>query len=101
MSKIGVVAKIVAQPGKRGDLASALQAALDTAEGEAGTLAYILHSDDAADDVLWMYELYESKEALQEHMGSPAFAALGPVIGPYLAGRPELTFLTPIGGKGL
>jgi hypothetical protein len=33
-------------------------------------------------------------------MGSEAFKALGPSIMPFLAGRPELIFVTPIGGKG-
>ncbi len=45
MSKVAVIAKIAAQEGKRADLARALQAALDTAQGEVGTEAYILHED--------------------------------------------------------
>ena len=48
-----------------------------------------------------MYELYEAKSDLEAHMGAPWFAELGPETGPFLAGRPELTFITPIGGKGL
>ena len=33
-------------------------------------------------------------------LDSDAFKALGPAIMPFLAGRPELIFVTPIGGKG-
>ena len=33
-------------------------------------------------------------------MGSDAFKALGPAIGPFLAGRPELNFVKSLGGKG-
>jgi quinol monooxygenase YgiN len=44
--------------------------------------------------------MYENQDALNVHMGSEAFKALGPAIGPFLGGRPELTFLGPIGGKG-
>lgn len=47
-----------------------------------------------------MYEMYTNQDALTVHMGSDAFKALGPAIMPFLAGRPELIFVTPIGGKG-
>jgi len=100
MSKIAVIAKIPAAPGKRADLVAALQGALQTAEGEAGALAYVLHEDAKDADVLWMYEQYTDQAALDAHMGSEAFQALGGVIGPFLGGRPELTFLNPVGGKG-
>jgi len=33
-------------------------------------------------------------------MGSEAFKALGPSIAPFLGGRPELSFVSPLGGKG-
>ena len=101
MSQISVIAKIPAAPGKRDELAAALQTALETAKGEAGTRYYILHTDDKDADVLWMYEMYESQADLESHMGSDAFKALGPAIGPFLGGRPELIFTKPIGGKGL
>ena len=48
-----------------------------------------------------MYELYESQAALGEHMGSEAFKALGPAIGKFVGGAPELIFTKPVGGKGL
>ena len=101
MSQISVIAKIPAAPGKRAELAAALDAALETAKGEPGTRYYLLHEDSADADLLWMYEMYESQADLDTHMGTEAFKALGPAIGPFLAGRPELIFTKPIGGKGL
>lgn len=101
MSQISVIAKVPAAPGKRAELAAALQVALDTAATEAGTRYYLLHTDDNDPDMLWMYEMYESKADLDSHMGSDAFKALGGIIGPFLGGRPELIFTKPIGGKGL
>ncbi len=98
--RVAVIARIPAAPGKRAELAAALQVALDTAAGEAGTTYYILHEDAKDADALWMYEMYAGQAALDEHMGSDAFKALGPAIGPFLGGRPELTFLRPVGGKG-
>lgn len=100
MTKVAVWAKIPAAPGKRDELAAALSGALETAQGESGTIYYILHNDPNDADALFMYELYESQDALNAHMGSEAFKALGPTIGPFLGGRPELQFVSPIGGKG-
>ncbi|MEX0848353.1 MAG: putative quinol monooxygenase [Ilumatobacteraceae bacterium] len=98
--RITVIAKISAAEGKRADLAAGLQPALDAAEGEPGTLSYILLEDAVEANTLWMYETYENQAALDAHMGSDAFKALGSAIGPFLAGRPELHFVKVIGGKG-
>jgi quinol monooxygenase YgiN len=101
LSKVAVVAKIPAAPGKRDDLAAALQVALDNAMSEPGTLMYALHADSADADVLWMYELYSDQASLESHMGSEWFKELGPKLAPFLGGRPELHFCEPLGGKGL
>ena len=101
MSKVAVIAKIPALPGKRDELIVALQAALDNAEGEADTLKYILHEDAADADVVWFYEMYTDQDALIAHGTSDAFKAIGMGMRDLAAGRPELTFLKPIGGKGI
>jgi quinol monooxygenase YgiN len=101
MGRVAVLAKIPAAAGKRDDLVKAMQAALETVQGEEGTTYYILHEDNKDETMLWMYELYTGKEALDAHMGTDAFKALGPVMAPFLGGRPELIFLNPVGGKGL
>jgi quinol monooxygenase YgiN len=101
MSQIAVIAKIPCQPGTRDKVAAGLQPMLDHVESETGTLRYVLLQDMADADVLWMYELYEDQASLDEHGGSEAMKALGAAIGPHLAGRPELFFATPLGGKGL
>jgi quinol monooxygenase YgiN len=101
MSKVAVIAKIPAKPGKRDELVAALQAALDNAEGEADTLKYILHEDASDPDVVWFYELYTNQEALVAHGTSDAFKAIGASLRDLAAGRPELTMLKPVGGKGL
>ena len=51
--------------------------------------------------MLWFYELYADQDALQAHSTSAAMKALGPVLAPLMGGRPEMTFLKPLGGKGL
>ena len=99
-TQIAVLAKVPAAPGKRAELAAALRQALIAAESEVGTLAYLLHEDAGDADVLWMYEVYANQEALDVHQSSATYKALGPAITPFLGGRPELTFMAPIGGKG-
>jgi quinol monooxygenase YgiN len=101
MSQIAVIAKIPCQPGTRNEVVAGLQPMLQHVESEDGTLRYVLLEDSADADVLWMYELYTDQAALDAHGSSEAMKALGGAIGAHLAGRPELTFATPLGGKGL
>jgi quinol monooxygenase YgiN len=100
VSRPAVIAKITAQPGKRDELVAGLQAALDNAETEPGTLAYVLHTDNADPDTVWFYERYDSQEALDAHRTSDAMKAVGLALRDVAAGRPEITVVTPVGGKG-
>jgi quinol monooxygenase YgiN len=100
MSKIAVLAKLKSVDGQRSALVDALQTALQTAAGEAGTMYYLLHEDPSEENTLWFYELYADQAALDAHRTSDAFKALGAAIRDLVDGRPELTMLTPIGGKG-
>jgi quinol monooxygenase YgiN len=101
VSTIAVIAKITAQPGKRDDVVAGMAAMMEHVENEPGTLKYILSVDSSDADVLWMYEEYVDQAALDAHGASDAMKALGGSIGPFLAGRPELSFATAIRGKGL
>jgi quinol monooxygenase YgiN len=101
MSKVAVIVKLTAQPGKRDELATAFKVMLDAVESESGTLTYILHSDNGEEDVLWFYELYADNDAFSAHGSSETMKSVGPSLAPLLAGRPELHIVTPIGGKGL
>ena len=101
MSKVSAIVKLTAQPGKRDELSAAFKTMLDHVESEAGTLIYILHSDNGEEDVLWFYELYTDNDALGAHSGSDTMKALGPSLAGLLAARPEMHLVTPIGGKGL
>lgn len=101
MSQVSVIAKITAKEGMRDELITALQFGLDNAADEPGTLVYVLHTDSGDANVLWFYETYTDQDALLAHSGAAWFKELGPKIGPFMAGRPELSFLTPVAGKGL
>jgi len=101
MSQVAVIAKISVLPGTRADAIVAFHQAITNATGEAGTLQYVLHEDAKQDDLLWIYELYTDQAALDAHSTSDGMKALGPVLRPFMAGRPELTYLNPVAGKGL
>jgi quinol monooxygenase YgiN len=96
-----LLARIPAQPGRRDELVAALHQAIENANGEPGTRLYVLHTNDADPDAVLFYELYESEQAMVAHSTSDAMKALGASLRDVAAGRPELTRLTPIVGKGL
>ena len=98
---VAVLARIPAQPGKRDELVAALDAAIANAQTEEETRYYILHTNDADPDAVLFYELYENEAALIAHGTSDAFKELGRSLRDLAGGRPEITRLTPVAGKGL
>ena len=99
--KVAVLARIPAQPGKRDELVAALQAAIDNANTEDGTLLYILHTDPSNENDVLFYELYSNQEAFTAHGTSDRFKEIGMSLRELAGGRPEITMLTPVIGKGL
>jgi quinol monooxygenase YgiN len=101
MSQVCLIAKLPAAEGKGAELAEAFKAAFEHVNKEDGTRYYILHADAANADVLYVYEMYESQDAANAHMSADWFAPFGKSLAPFMGGRPEMTFLAPIAGKGL
>ena len=100
-NKVAVFARIPAQPGKRDELVKAMQAAIDNANSEEGTLTYILHTDDKEPDAVFFYEIYTDSDALAAHGTSDFMKEFGKSMRDLAGGRPELQILKPVGGKGL
>lgn len=98
---VAVLARVPAQPGKRDELVAALQPAIDNANTEDNTRLYILHTNDADPDAVLFYELYTNEEAFVAHGTSDAFKEIGRGLRDLAGGRPEITRLTPVIGKGL
>ena len=101
MSKVAVAVKIRVKAGQRDAMTAAVQPGLATAQGEAGTLTYLFHHDLVDENVVWFYELYEDDAASQAHMTSASFATWSKSLAPFIDGAPEMSFLKPVGGKGL
>ena len=84
---VSVFAKITAQPGKRDEVEAVFGALLRHVESEPGTLVYVRHKDSG-------------QAPLDAHGTSDAMKSVGGSLRGLLAGRPELHFATPVGGKG-
>lgn len=101
MSQVSLIVKLPAAEGKGAELAEAFKAAFEHVNKEDGTRYYILHQDVSNADVLWIYELYENQAAADAHLGADWFKPFGASLAPFMGGRPEMHFVTPLGGKGL
>jgi len=101
MSKISLIAKLTAQDGKAADLEAALHDLIAAAEEEDGLEVYSVHSIDDSDGEYLFFEMYRDGDAMKVHgKGERMRAAMG-ALGPFLAGRPELTMMHTVAAKGL
>ena len=101
MAKLAVLAKMVAQEGKREEAVAKLQELVDHVATEDGTEVYAMHTSDAEPNVIWFYELYTDSDALGAHGGSDVMKQVGGALREVMAARPEITLLTPVAAKGL
>ena len=101
MTKISLTAKLTAAEGKADELREALVALVAAGESEPGLEVYSVHGSPDDASVFTFFELYADEEALAVHgKGDEMKAAMG-ALGGLLAGRPEITMLSPIAAKGL
>ena len=101
MSKISLIAKLTAADGKVADLEAAMRAVIVAADEEDGLEVYSAHSVDDDPGVFYFFEIYRDTAAFEVHgKGEGMRAAMG-AFGGLLAGRPEITMMTPLAAKGL
>lgn len=101
ISKISLIAKLTAAEGKESDLEGVLRNVIVAAEEEAGLEVYSAHAANDEPGVYYFFELYQGDDALAVHgKGEGMAAAMGAFKG-LLAGRPEVTMMTPLAAKGL
>ena len=101
MSQVVVVVKMPLKPGTKQQAIEGFNVALKNVANEDGTVQYILHENPANENELWVYELYANQDAFQAHVGSDWFKAFVPDLFAVLDGNADMTFLTPLVGKGL
>lgn len=101
MTKVAVLVKVKTKEGQRDAMTKAVLPGIETAKGEMGTQFYIFHHDAVDSNTVWFYELYVDQDAANLHMSSDAFKAWSKTLMPFVDGAPEISFLTPTGGKGI
>lgn len=101
MPKISLIARLTAAEGKVADLEVALRDVIEAADEEDGLEVYSAHAVAEEPGVYYFFELYRDDEAMAVHgKGDRMRAAMG-AFGGLLAGRPEITMMTPVVAKGL
>ena len=76
-AEIIVVAELRAKSGMEDRLRTVLLAAVAPSRLEAGNNSYRLHEDTGAPGHFFFYESWKSQQAIEEHMATPHFIALG------------------------
>jgi quinol monooxygenase YgiN len=76
-SHLTVVAELNAKPGKENDLRDALTGLMEPTRSEEGCVEYLLHESTDQPGRFLFYENWKSREALDQHLGTPHLQALG------------------------
>ena len=97
-SMYGLIGKMTATPGNRGDLAAAL---LEGLNDMPGCLSYIVAEDPGNADALWITEVWDSPDSHQASLALPQVQAAIARARPVIAGFSDRQETRPIGGVGL
>ena len=93
-----VVAILKALEGKEEEMAKALSDIIPKVQEEDGTLVYTLHRDMNDPAKFMFYEKYKDSDALMVHSTTPHFKELFKTLKSLLAGEPEISMFTELGG---
>jgi len=94
----GLIGKFTATPGQRDALAAIL---LEGTDAMPGCLSYVVATDPADPDALWVTEVWESAERHRASLTLPAVQAAIAKGRPLIAGFSNRVETTPLGGYGL
>jgi quinol monooxygenase YgiN len=94
----GLIAKITAKAGKRGELGAILIAGIS---GMPGCLSYIVGNDPNDLDVLWITEVWETKELHAASLQLPSVRDAIAIGRPLIAAMDIVSETLPIGGQGI
>src|SRR6201987_6477468 len=92
MAEVRVIARFVALKGKESQLRALLQGMLAPTHAEPGCKAYELYESNSKGR-FYIYEIYESQAALDQHAASPHFKHLQQTVGELLQEPFEVNIL--------
>ena len=93
--------KMTAQPGKRPELVAILNRAAEMVGEMAGCRMYIVSEDVAAENAVWVFEMWDDKASHDEALKDERVRALISEARPILGGAPEGAELRVAGGFGI
>lgn len=94
----GLIGKMSAVPGQRDALAAIL---LESTGSMPGCLSYVIATDPADADALWITEVWDSAESHKASLSLPAVQAAIAKGRPLIAGFSNRFETVPLGGHGL
>jgi quinol monooxygenase YgiN len=94
----GLIGKMTAVAGQRDALVSTL---LDSTQSMPGCLSYVIATDPADADGIWITEVWDSAASHQASLALPAIQAAIAKAKPLIAGFSNRVETVPIGGYGL
>jgi len=87
---IVVAAKLKAAQGKEDELEKEIRKLVPKVLKDPGTISYVVHRKADAPNEFFVYEKYESGEALKLHSSTEHFKDFSKAIASLLDGRPEV-----------
>ena len=94
----GLIGKMSAVPGQRDALAAIL---LESTGSMPGCLSYVIATDPADADALWITEVWDSAESHKASLSLPAVQSAIAKGRPLIAGFSNRVETVPLGGHGL
>lgn len=94
----GLIGKMKAKPGQRDALIAIL---LDGIDAMPGCLSYIVASDPADDDAIWVTEVWDSELSHKASLALPQVKDAIARAMPIIAGFDSHVVTAPVGGHGL
>lgn len=93
-----IIANLAAHPGRGDQFAAAVarSGAVGLTRAEPGCLTYDISRDTDAPDRFVAYEQWRDLAALQAHLETAHFAAVGAALAELLDGAPTVRVLTPV-----
>jgi quinol monooxygenase YgiN len=94
----GLIGKMTATPGQRDALVAIL---LENVDGMPGCLSYIVATDPADENAIWITEVWDSKESHEASLKIPSVQQAIAKARPIIAGFGDHFITSPVGGHGL
>lgn len=94
----GLIVKLTAAAGKRDELIALLR---ESAAGMPGCLSYVLATDVADENVLWVTEAWDSQASHDASLSLPAVKQAIPRAHVMVANFERIAVTTPVWGVGL